>query len=411
MRIFRARTPVSKSSFKIQSRIIKKFRLWKKLIPIIILFLISSILLAQAAYCYADPQNYPSVSSLTRRRYDPRIAPQEVYSIPFFVQAHVNGKVNCEITLTSMKSVGVTWTQTTYLTSNGTTLSLTKVNMLPINDMNDLTITLNGQTVPVYLSDVNGVQSYTTNGYNLTNTNQVETIIISYNIERSPDNDFYVKIPWLFNENYAQQIQFPVSNSPIEENKSSDENTFTINFGLPFRQIVTSMSGWMDEFDNLKDYKIYANGTVSTYALFVEFPINQTFETSGNTYYFTTNFSQQNNANSLAITIIPSLNVILFFLPFIISPFYFLAVEYPIKKYNETKRRNSQVKSNRARFLRLAYTLIIPFTLYIAGNFNELLSLLSYMISVMSPIGFLALSYPIISYIVLRQTVLKTCHY
>jgi TRAP-type mannitol/chloroaromatic compound transport system permease small subunit len=101
----------------------------------------------------------------------------------------------------------------------------------------------------------------------------------------------------------------------------------------------------------------------------------------------------------------PNLQVILFIMPFMFSPFYILA-DYQLKKYEKL--------GNLKGFFRwvygfiLAYTPIIGFTLLLTGGIVQSLSLLSYLSGIMSPLGFILLAYPFISYAVLDKTILKT---
>jgi hypothetical protein len=272
--------------------------------------------------------------------------------------------------------------------------------------MHDPAVTINGQTATLYLSNVTGTQSYAVNGFNLSDTSQVARVMISFNVERAASNNKFVKIPWVFNENYAQYIKFPAMGIPVEENRTSDESTFKIDFELPFRQLVTSMSGWVDEFDLPYSYWVFLNSS-AYYEIMVEYPINQTVYSSGNTYYFKTNFSKQNVADSYMITIVPSLEVILFLLPFMLSPIYTFIGDYGLNKYEKLK--------NLRGFFRLiygfalAYGPIIGFIVLLTGVVQSL-SLSSYLLDIMSPLGLFVFSLPLISLccVMLRKTTLKT---
>jgi hypothetical protein len=378
--------------------------LMKKWVPTFVLFSISIVLTAQTAYCYLNAKNFPvSESDLTRTRYDPTLSsnPPQVYSIVDFLPCHVRSRIDCEITLTSLEEVGVKWTEVSYLTDNSTLLRLTQLTMFPIDKMHDLIVTLNGDRLTPFLSNATGLPCYTVNGYNLTDTSQIETLVVSFNVERAISNNKFVKIPWIFSENYAQFIKFPAINIPVEENNTSDESTFKIYFELPFRRLVTDMSGWVDEFDLPFSYWVFLNSS-SYYEIMVEYPINQTVSSSGNTYYFKANFSEQNVADSYMITIVPSWEVILFLIPFMLSPFYMVFVEYVLNKYEKKKLKKSK------GFFRLAYGPIIPYVAFLTGGFAQLLSLLSYLFSIISPLGLFVFAYPLISYVVLRKTILKT---
>jgi|GEM_PF-4892776 len=399
-------------------RLRREFNLWKKRIPALIVFLFPTVLLIQATICYVNPQNYPvSASYLTRTRYDATLHSQtrEVYSIPTFEPCSVNSKIDYVITLTSMEKIGVTCTVVSYLLDNDTPLDLVQDNLLPINAINDLTVVLNGQTLTPFLSEINGTPCYTVNGFNLTNTGQVETLVTSFDMEGTLSiNDSYINIPWVFNNNYVQYTFFPAFNVPVGENLTSEGNTLEIDFGLPFRQLVTSESGWTDSFDEPASHWTFLNSSAWYEPAFTR-PINQTIETNGNTYYFGANFSEQNVASSSLITVTPSLNVILFFLPFMLSPFYIISVEYGINRYEKRKTKNSQVKKGIVGgFFRFVYGFILPFTgivisftVYLTGSFGQLFPLLSYLIGIMNPVGFFVLCYPIISYIILSKTISK----
>lgn len=401
-----------KPQIKGHSKVKEKPNRLKKWVPTFVLFLISGLLLANTAYYYLNAENFPvGESDLTRTRYDPtnvHIRPS-LYSIVGFLPCSVESYIDCEIDLKSMEEVGVKWTQVCHLTDNATTLQLTSITLFPIDYVHDLTLTLNDIQATFFLSNVTGLgQCYTANGFNLTDTGQIETVVTTFNVERAASNNKFVNVPWVFNENYAQFIKFPAINICVEENKTSEESTFKIDYELPFRQLVTGMSGWVDEFDlPFTCWNFYRiNSTSVAYSeIFIEYPINQTVDSNGNTYHFKTNFSEQNMADSYMITIIPNSEVILFVIPFMISPFYILG-DHEFKKYEKVK--------NLKGFFRLiygfglAYLPIIGFTLVLTGGIMQSLSLLSYLFGIMSLWGFFVLAYPLISYGVLHKTILKT---
>lgn len=409
-----------KSATKAHSKIVRKSSLWKKMTPIptAALLVISIILLTQTLYCYSDPQNYPvKASELTRTRYDTTINPpsqREVYSIPTFLQCSVNSKTNYVITLTSLEEVGVKSTIVSYLTDNSTSLDFQQTYLLSIGKINDLTVTLNGQTLTPFLTDVNGIQCYAVKGFNLTNTSQVETFVISFSIERTLANNQFIKIPWIFNDNYAQYTAFPSFNVPIGENVTSEVSTFEVYFELPFRQLVTSASGWMDLFDMPRSHWIFVNSS-AWYEPTVEYPINQTIETSGNTYYFKTIFSKENVANKCVVSVIPSFCTTLLLLIFIASPLYICVIEYTMTRY-EKRNQKTPVQKAEKGYLHLAYLAlktygipIIAFIGYLLTDIGQAFSLLSYLLSIMNPyLAPFIFGYPIISYIALHKTILKT---
>jgi hypothetical protein len=399
-----------KSFARTNSKIKEKPSLWKKWVPAFVLFSISIVLFSQTLYCYFNAQNFPvGASDLTRTRYDPTLSsnPPEIFSVVGFLACPVESGISCEITLTSLEEVGVKLTDVSYLTDNGTVLDVTRINMFPIDKMTYPTVTLNGQPLTPFLSNATGLQCYTVNGYNLTDTTQVETVVVSFNVKRAISNNKFVKIPWVFDENYPQFVKFPATNTPLDKNKTSDESTFKIDFELPFRQLVTGMSGWVDEFDLPYSYWVFVNST-SYYETMVEYPINQTVYSSGNTYYFNANFSEQNAADSYMITIIPNLGAISFLFPFMLSPVYILIVEYGRNRYAKGKPKNSNAIISIKDFFRVTYLFIIGIVVYLAGSFGQLLSLLSYLTGIMSPVGFFVLFYPVISFVVLRKTCLKS---
>lgn len=162
-------------------------------------------------------------------------------------------------------------------------------------------------------------------------------------------NNPFVKIPWIFNENYAQDTAFPSFDVPIGENMTSDLSTFEVNFDLPFRQPVVSVSGWMDEFDAPYSQRIFINSTTWK-LLSMEYPINQTIETNGKTYFFKTNFSKENVSNECVVSTIPSFNTTLLILIFIASPIYISIIEYSAIRYEKGKNRGSIAKPKKRIF-------------------------------------------------------------
>ena len=230
--------------------------------------------------------------------------------------------------------------------------------------------------------------------------------MVSFNVERAISNNKFVKIPWVFNENYVQFIKFPAVDIPVGENTTSDESIFKIDFQLPFGQLVTSMSGWVDEFDLPYSYWHFLNSTAYTETM-IEYPINQTVYSTENTYYFNTNFSEQNQADSLMITITPNSEVIIFLFPFILSPFYIFVIEYSRNRYEKRKPKDSDAIISIKDFFSLAYLPIIGFIIYLTGTIGQFLSLLAYLEGIISPLGVIVFFYPIISVVVLRKTCLK----
>jgi hypothetical protein len=100
--------------------------------------------------CYFNAQNFPvGASDLTRTRYDPTLAsnPPKIFSIVDFLPCHVESSISCEITLPSLEEVSLKYTLVSYLTDNGTSLDGSQLNLFPVDKMQDLTVTLNGQTL------------------------------------------------------------------------------------------------------------------------------------------------------------------------------------------------------------------------------------------------------------------------
>ncbi|MGA2308666.1 MAG: hypothetical protein ABSG57_03840 [Candidatus Bathyarchaeia archaeon] len=401
-----------KSSSKALSKMTTKHNLWKKWVPTLVLFLVPILLGVQIGIYYAAPENFPvGVSYLTRTRYDPTLLHDrpELYSIIGFLPCPVESYIDCKINLKSLEEVGVKWTQVSHLTDNTTSLELVEITLFPIDYVHDPILTLNGQNAAFYLSNDTGLQCLTAKGFNLTDTSQIETVVTTFNVERAASNENRsVNIPWVFNENYAQIIKFPAIDIAVEKNKTSEESTFKIVFDLPFRQLVTGMSGWVDRFDLPYSHWIFLNPnstSVPYKEVYFEYPINQTVQSSGNTYYFKTNFSEQNTADSYMITTIPSFDTILFLFPFMASPFIIF-----IEGNTLGKREKIRNLKGFLRFIYgfgLSYSFCIAFVFVLTGGLVQSLSLFFYLLGIMSPLGFLTLVYPPISYAVLHKTILK----
>jgi hypothetical protein len=321
-----------------------------------------------------------------------------------FLDCPINAKQQYEYHLKSFAEADATYICEVHLMGN-CTATWTETRFLGFEKVSDLEVSLDGRSLSYYCSEYEGQKYYTIEGFNLTTPDEVKQLRISFTIERITYPAGFTKIPWLFNENYSQFINFPICVIPVERNKESDLGTFKIDFDLPYRSILMEQSGWMDAFIPPQSEWILVNPIYNTYniAMF-EYPIEQNFTRDGGTYVFKTYFSQGNIANIVKIVMIPDATVPILLLVLLCSPFYIPLLEWlrTKKAGNKTDSETRTLRWQNARGFLLAvgelYGPILAFVLFVIGGEGNL-GILIYMLGIMQPWSWLLVFYPMLFYL------------
>jgi hypothetical protein len=381
----------------------------------VLLFLISSVLIVQTAYCLLVPANYPTahLEDLRSMENPPTLPPalneSALFSSVQFLDSPINTTQLVEVGLKDINDVEVDWHIDSRLTGNGTVEWIDTL-FLPKTDVNNLQVAVDGQNINYYITDLNETKRYTIPGFNLTEVNQVKRLEIHFGFVRLAFHYSFVEIPWIFNDNYVEFVNFPVMSIPLEMNSTSDENTFKITFDLPFREILINQSGWVDGFVLPKNESQLVNSTYRIYNVeFLEYPIVQEREVYGNTYSFTTHFSGKNIANLVQMVIIPSWSIPAFLLLFLAAPFYICVWELVRNRLEEKSENGKDSKKitlgKTVKLLLQLYGGPLAFVIYfILGGVS--IPLFSYLVDVVvwNYLGMtLILLYPVIFYFVVYK--------
>jgi len=400
-------------SHKIQKR---AHLLWGFLM--VLLFLISLVLIAQTTYCLLVPANYPTahlneVENVRSMENPPTLPPAINESTLFtsvqFLDCPITTRQLAEVSLKDLNDVKVGWYFDLRLTGNGTA-QWVDTRFLPKTDVNNLQVTVDGQNINYYITDIEGQKCYTIPGFNLTEVNQVKRFEVHFSFVRYAFQYSFAKIPWIFNGNYVEFVNFPVMNVPLEVNSTSDENTFQITFDLPFREVLTNQSGWVDGFVPPRNEWPWVNSTYGYRIYFFECPIVQKREVYGNTYSFTTYFSGKNIANLIQMVIIPSWSIPAFLLLFLAAPFYISILELVrnrLEGQSENGEDSKEITLGKTiKLLLQLYGGPLAFVIYFILGGKISIPLFSYLVDIVvwNYVGLaLILLYPIIYYFVIYK--------
>jgi hypothetical protein len=314
-----------------------------------------------------------------------------------FVDCPINTKLTDEVYLDSFNEAKFHSECEYRLTSNGT-IELSEAKFLEFERVSDLEASFDGTSVSCYVTEYEGAKYYVVPSFNLTKVNEIKKFEMSFTYDITARPTFLVRTPLLFNENFAQRINFPLAIIQVQENNESDIATFRVHLDLPFRSIVAEQSGWEDAFvPPQSEWTLVdlGNNTYQyRYQLF-EYPITQKYQLDGNTYSFTTHFSQQNVANTPSVTLVPDWKVSVLLLLFLSSPFYVPVFVWLQKRKNGSKsdgESRSVGRHIKKFFLMICmlYSILLSFeamlSLYFFGFSGEVIpQMLLYIIEIMNP--------------------------
>lgn len=202
-------------------------------------------------------------------------------------------------------------------------VNLTWVPVIEYEGINDYSASLDGNSLTLKVVEINGTKYYGIPDFNLTNTNEVRTLVYILTDDYYPVTcSTLVKIPWVFSDNYAQMSNVGYPTIPVEKGSTSDACKLRIDFNLPYRKLLVEESGWLDAFVNPKSGLTYFSQNQSLGAQCFEYPIEQTVTKDGNFYTFQTFFSQQTHSNQPTMTFVADFfGAPLLLISFLASPF------------------------------------------------------------------------------------------
>jgi hypothetical protein len=378
----------------------------------VVLFIVSLLLIGNIIFCLAYPMNYPIKNLEDRvplRSYKGLVLPenQRIFLISSvqFVDAPMNTKLLDEVHLNSLEEADFHSSFEYRLTENAT-VTLSEALFLGYEEVSDLQASLDGVNVNCKVAEYEGNKYYVVPELNLTAINEVRNFVTSfrYKIVAKPNRS--VRIPLLFNENYAQYVNMPLSLIQVQKNTTSDICTFRVRFDLPFRRILVEDSGWKDAFvPPQSEWVLNPDNRTYRFDVF-EYPIAQERIVNDNTYSFETYFSEKDLANTPSVTLFLDWKIPVLLALFLASPFYIyifsrltLSKLPKRRKSNEPNEQKSQSKWPAIRsFLWIVvklYSIPLGAAVYIDVSSATWLLILPYAYEVINPIFlFLVFSYP-----------------
>lgn len=319
-------------------------------IVLLALCLTSFILILNLVVCLVFPANYPTsnlneVKSL-RSIYVSGL-PDEYKNVLIssvqFVPAPINTKLVHEVDIHSLDEASFHDVIEYRLTENAT-VWLSDGLFLEYEGVRDLQAEVDGEKINLKLTEHEGKTYYVVPELNLSKIDGVVTFAASfrYNIlDKSTSN---VKVPLIFNSNYAQYVNLPLIIIQVQQGSESDVCEFRVTFDVPFRRIINDQSGWQDAFVPLDSLKTVDQNTSSYSFRFFQYPINQTIRKNGDIYSFETHFSQNNVSNTPSVTIVPILAIPILLGFLLASPIY-TPLLFRLKKVVEIKGENTDKKT------------------------------------------------------------------
>jgi len=382
--------------YKVLLRVCHKICKWRTIV--LAFYILSSVLICNTIYCLFNPSNYPTKNfeDMIRLRSmeNPPELPEPVegalFSCVQFVEAPINSRQRFEVDLELLSEVKIEWTYEIRLTKNFT-VTWIETKFLSYHKVIDFEVLLDGQSWSYYISEHEGDEYYTINSFNLTEKNEVRKLEANFRIERRTFITPFVKIPWLFNERYAQFINFPIHDIFVQTGNKSDLCILRVNLDLPFQQILIEQSGWMDAFVPPHAEWILTNPKYNTYEyMMFEYPIEQQHKKEGNTYIFETYFSGDNIANIIKVILVPDWKIPVLLLLFLSSPFYIPAFVLFNEKI-KVKRNNAKSAHSLMRIIIMVFELYIgPITFFLTfliGDMSPELFLYIIGVTCFGPVG------------------------
>lgn len=385
----------------------KRMRSWSFVwwVILVVLYVLSIFLVGQIGISLSNPSNYPTNNLSDIVSFRSLVNQSSVFSSVEFTQAPVNTKQRIDVNVDMLDEVNIAWVEEIYLTEN-VTLAYEDFRFFSFEGISNLQAIFNGMNVDYYVTEYKGRKYYAISGFNITGKYKVNKLEYNFQIERAVNKSKLTKIPWLFNENYANLIHLPINNIPVHIGNTSDLSILSVKLNVPFRKIQIEHSGWVDLFVPPKDEwdKYQKEPGLYEFPRF-EYPIEQECTEKGNLYSFKTRFSENNIASRISLVIIPIVGIPIALSLFLLSPFY---IPLYILLH---KRKFSITKSTSLKSLLLAFEiysgpligLLVIALPFFGGELN--MSLLSYIGEIVNPLGLiLLLIYPLMYFFVLGKT-------
>jgi len=376
--------------------------------------MVSISLIGETIYSLTNPSNYPTKDLKDiiplRSASVPESVREEAHKIGAdfssvqFLECAVNSKLTYEVNLNSFIEVECKCIWEVHLTGN-CTFEWVETRFLQFEEVSDLKVFLDEKPWNYHLSEYEGEEYYTINGFNLTKIGDVKTFEIDFKVKRTPYPADFTRIPWLFNGKYAQFVNFPMTVTPVQVGNTSDLCKFKVNLGLPFRMILMDdQSGWMDAYVPPESEWVLTNQQYQPYMMF-EYPIEQECEKDGNTYFFKTHFSEDNIANLPKIILVPDIKIPILLLLFLFSPFYIPFFDFLEQKSTKEKPENQESHSKTRRFggflLKICELYFGPllFVVFLLVSKETIFEMFPYLTEVMNPASWMVFIYPIIFFL------------
>lgn len=367
------------------------------------------ILIGNMIFCILSPSSYPIENLSTRipLRSLPGLELPEKWQILLmssvqFCDAPMNTKLTYKVSLNSLSEASFNVKLEYYLTEKAI-IHLSEIACFKFEEVDDLEASLDGNRLICKVTEIEGVKYYVIPELNLTKMNEIRTFVTSFRYRIVINLTSHVRIPWLFNENYAQYINFPLPIIEVQENTTSDINKFSVRFDLPFRRILVEQSGWKDAFVPPESIELTdAENQLFSLRTF-EYPITQNCKINGNVYSFETHFSEQNIANTPSLTLVPDSRVPILMAFFLASPIYVSTFAWLEKRRNgnDSKKKKSQSKGQVIKRMVLIilklYAIPLGYIIYVGIRPEAFLPILYYIYGIINPVVLvLVLAYPAI---------------
>lgn len=344
-----------------------KNRFHWKTIAVITTLIISLILILNIMVCLISPSNVSQYDldnriPLRSLPYPPSSTVDSMKTIVLISDAPVTTKQTYIVRVDSLKEAEFYLKEDFRLTRKATAI-IKSLPVIEYEKINDYSATLDGDKLTLKVVEINGTKYYAMPDFNLTNTDEVRTLEVSYTADYFPNAcSNLVKIPWVFNDNYAQMSNIGSATVPVEKGSTSDTCKLRIDFNLPYRKLLVVESGWLDTFVNPKSGLTYFDQNQSYNAQYFYYSIDQNTTKDGDSYTFQTVFSEQNQSHPPAMAVIPDFfGVPLLFFAFLFSPFLVMLGWWLDGKRS---KGSSESQSKTEGFLaRLCKALKFPYTL------------------------------------------------
>jgi hypothetical protein len=387
----------------------QKNRFHWKTIAVITPLIISLVLIGDIIFCTISPSNYSSYDLDYRLPLRTLVKPTPAIDLfrttVILTDAPISTKMTCTIHVNSPSKAEYNIKDEYRLTRNAI-VDLKVIPVMEYEKFNEYSASLDGNSLTLNIVEVNGTKYYGMSDFNLTNTNEVRTIVVSYTAEYYPVSGGAVKIPWVFTDKYTQTSGFWLPTIPVEKGSTSDVCKLQIDYSMPYTKVLIEQSGWLDSFANAKSGWTYYGQNQTINAQSFEYPIEQNVTKDGNSYIFLTVFSEQNQSNQPTLTVVPDFfGAPLLMVSFLASPFLIIIAESLDEKRS---KESSKGQSNTKSLLSLLYKTFKSYALPLAvasfigiSTYPNAIILLTLIYEITNPIVLsIVILFPAIFYII-----------